>query len=306
MVNHFYFYAVDDDCGPFFLKFCSYFPYTARLCINGNEYAKRQATKAGIDFTPLDNGFAAVSDVAGVQAICDGLTEPVIDALLRKWLARLPHPCSPADRDAGYRYEVSVLQGRVLPDPDARQTRLGADLLRTDHPGQPRHRPVLIKSASSSTGKSAATPPGCSAPGSSPRPSPRACTSTTSTAGSSNTTRRQGTPHRNHHQRHRLRHRETADQPPRTTGDRLLRQPTPAPRPTTQPRPHRRRRSAGRHHRTRHHRHRPAHPRTCDSPIHASKPCSPRYAYSVCCPAVSLTATCAPTSRPNSDYHPST
>lgn len=75
MVNHFYFYAVDEDFGPFFLKFCSYFPYTARLCINGHEYAKRQATKAGIGHAPLDNGFAAVDDVAGVQAICDGLTE---------------------------------------------------------------------------------------------------------------------------------------------------------------------------------------------------------------------------------------
>jgi hypothetical protein len=110
MVNHFYFYAVDDDFGPFFLKFCSYFPYTARLCINGNEYAKRQVAKAGIDFTPLDNGFATVSDVAGVQAICDGLTEPVIDALLRMWMARLPHPFTAADRAAGYRYELSVLQ----------------------------------------------------------------------------------------------------------------------------------------------------------------------------------------------------
>jgi hypothetical protein len=27
MVNHYYFYAVDDDFGPFFIKFCSYFPY---------------------------------------------------------------------------------------------------------------------------------------------------------------------------------------------------------------------------------------------------------------------------------------
>lgn len=34
----------------------------------------------------------------------------MIDALLRKWLARLPHPYSPADRAAGYRYELSVLQ----------------------------------------------------------------------------------------------------------------------------------------------------------------------------------------------------
>src|SRR3954471_16739371 len=58
VVNHFYVYAVDRDFGPFFLKFCSYFPYNARLCINGHEWAKRQAARAGIGFTALDNGFA--------------------------------------------------------------------------------------------------------------------------------------------------------------------------------------------------------------------------------------------------------
>jgi hypothetical protein len=110
IVNHYYFYGVDDDFGPFFIKFCSYFPYTARLCINGHEYAKRQAAKAGIGFTALDNGFAAASDPAAVQAICDGLTDDKIDALLRKWLARLPHPFTAADRAAGYRYELSILQ----------------------------------------------------------------------------------------------------------------------------------------------------------------------------------------------------
>jgi hypothetical protein len=29
------------DFGSFFIKFCSYFPYTAKLCINGHEYRKR-------------------------------------------------------------------------------------------------------------------------------------------------------------------------------------------------------------------------------------------------------------------------
>jgi hypothetical protein len=33
MVNHFYFYCVDEDFGPFFIKFCSYFPYNAKLCL---------------------------------------------------------------------------------------------------------------------------------------------------------------------------------------------------------------------------------------------------------------------------------
>jgi hypothetical protein len=109
-VNHFYFYCVDDDFGPFFLKFCSYFPYNAKLCINGNEWAKRQAAKAGIGFTARDNGFAAVDDPAALQAICDRLGPDQIDALLRKWLARLPHPFTAADREAGYRYDLSMLQ----------------------------------------------------------------------------------------------------------------------------------------------------------------------------------------------------
>ena len=33
MVNHFYFYGFDDDFGPFFVKFGTYFPYTAKVCI---------------------------------------------------------------------------------------------------------------------------------------------------------------------------------------------------------------------------------------------------------------------------------
>ena len=39
LVNHFYFYCVDADFGPFFLKFCSYFPYNAKLCLKGDEWA---------------------------------------------------------------------------------------------------------------------------------------------------------------------------------------------------------------------------------------------------------------------------
>ncbi len=110
VVNHFYVYAVDRDFGPFFLKFCSYFPYNARLCINGHEWAKRQATQAGIGFTALDNGFATCDDPAALQAVCDRLGPAQIHALLDKWLAILPSPFTDADRAAGYRYELSVLQ----------------------------------------------------------------------------------------------------------------------------------------------------------------------------------------------------
>jgi hypothetical protein len=110
VVNHFYVYAVDDDFGPFFLKFCSYFPDNARLCINGHEWAKPQAAKEGIGFTALDNGFATVADPGALQAICDRLGPAQIQGLLDKWLAILPGAFTDTDRDAGYRYELSILQ----------------------------------------------------------------------------------------------------------------------------------------------------------------------------------------------------
>jgi hypothetical protein len=110
IVNHFYVYAVDADFGPFFIKFCTYFPYNAKLCCNGHEWAKRQATKAGIAFEELDNGFLSCDTPAALQRICDRLTPAKIDRFVRKWLARLPHPFTADDRRAGYRYDISVLQ----------------------------------------------------------------------------------------------------------------------------------------------------------------------------------------------------
>jgi hypothetical protein len=71
---------------------------------------KRQAAKAGLGFTALDNGFAAVDDVDRLQAICDSLGPAHIDALLRKWLRILPNPFTDDDQAAGYRYELSLLQ----------------------------------------------------------------------------------------------------------------------------------------------------------------------------------------------------
>jgi len=110
MVNNYYIYAVDRDFGPFFLKFCSYFPFNAKLCLNGHEYAKRQLAQEGIAFEALDNGILKCADPKRVQTICNGLSAAKIDALLRKWLRLLPHPFTAADRKAGYRYDISILQ----------------------------------------------------------------------------------------------------------------------------------------------------------------------------------------------------
>ena len=110
MVNHFYVYCMDGDFGPFFLKFCTYFPYNAKLCLNGHEYVKQQLANKGIGYEALDNGILCCDDPKRVQAICDGLSAEKIDTLLRKWFRKLPHPFAAKDRQAGYRYQISILQ----------------------------------------------------------------------------------------------------------------------------------------------------------------------------------------------------
>ena len=62
-------YGIDRDFGPFFLKFCTYFPYTAKLCLNGHEYAKRQLDNRGIGYAALDNGIPSCADPRRVQTI---------------------------------------------------------------------------------------------------------------------------------------------------------------------------------------------------------------------------------------------
>lgn len=110
MVNHYYVYILDREFGPLFIKFCSYFPYAAKLCLNGHEWLKRQLTTRGIPYQPLDNGVQSCADPARVQRLADSLDAAKIDALFRKWLRRMPHPFTPAHRKAGYRYQLSILQ----------------------------------------------------------------------------------------------------------------------------------------------------------------------------------------------------
>lgn len=110
MVNQVYFYCVDDDFGPFFLKYSTYFPYTGRLCLNGHEYLKRQLHKRGVAYEALDNGVQSCADPALAQRICDELSAERIEALFRKWQRRLPRPLSDDDRQAGYDHRLSILQ----------------------------------------------------------------------------------------------------------------------------------------------------------------------------------------------------
>jgi hypothetical protein len=112
-VTCYYFYLWDDDFGPAFIKVCAYFPYPAKVWINGHEWAKRQASHAGIGFTELSNGFAGTDDPAGLQVICDRLGPGAIGVFAERWLSVLPLPLTDADRAAGYWWEISMRQVEV-------------------------------------------------------------------------------------------------------------------------------------------------------------------------------------------------
>ena len=112
-VTCYYFYLWDTQFGPAFIKVCAYFPYPAKIWINGHEWAKRQAAQAGLDVRALSNGFATCDTPHHLQAICDQLDSARIQAFAERWLQYLPMPLGPKDRAAGYWWELSMRQVEV-------------------------------------------------------------------------------------------------------------------------------------------------------------------------------------------------
>ena len=109
-VTCYYFYLWDTDFGASFIKICSYFPYPIKVWVNGHEWAKRQATAAGIGFTSLSNGFASCEDPDRLQAICDRLGPGQIQEFFDRWIDSLPVPLDDYDRTFGYWWELSMRQ----------------------------------------------------------------------------------------------------------------------------------------------------------------------------------------------------
>jgi len=93
----FYVYIWDAQMGPGFIKICTYFPYPVKVWVNGHEWAKQQARKAGLGFTELSNGFASCEDPALLQRICDALTPGAVQAWFDRWMQEIPLPLDAAE-----------------------------------------------------------------------------------------------------------------------------------------------------------------------------------------------------------------
>jgi hypothetical protein len=225
-----------------------------------------QAEKEGIGFTALDNGFATADDPAELQVICDRLGPGQIQALLDKWLALLPGAFTDADRAAGYRYELSILQAefsltQMLGRPVSGRVFFEQVIRDNLDAGRPDRVSLVFDRQIRRKG---------------PRATPGRFRTRVITEGVTpsmyidykHTTIKQ------YHKHGKALRTETTinntrdfgigkktDQPARPAGGRPLRQPTPLERPTTQPQPDPRRASLHRRAPPHHHRHRPPHRR---------------------------------------------
>ncbi len=108
------------------------------MWLNGHEWAKRQARRAGVRFTALSNGFASTPEPERLQAICDSLSPEHVQAFFDRWIIEIPTLLSAQDRAAGYWWELSMRQvevSRTLVLDDPRRARSFFEALVADNIG---------------------------------------------------------------------------------------------------------------------------------------------------------------------------
>jgi hypothetical protein len=135
-VGVYYFYLLDREFGPAFIKIATYFPHPTKVWLNGHEWAKRQAEREGLAYSALANGFASCADPARLQEICDGLGPEQINAFFSYWTSVIPVPFTEADKAAGYFWDLSMRQvevSRTLVFDDPRRARRFFEALVADN-----------------------------------------------------------------------------------------------------------------------------------------------------------------------------
>ena len=112
-VGIYYFYILDPEFGPGFIRLGTYAPWPGRVWLNGHEWVKRQAVRDGLVFTALSNGFQSTPDPTRLQALCDQLGPTDVQAFFDRWITRIPTPLTAEDRAAGHWWELSVRQVEI-------------------------------------------------------------------------------------------------------------------------------------------------------------------------------------------------
>jgi hypothetical protein len=106
-----YFDLQDPGFGRMYLRICPYFPFNARVCVNGHEGLAAHLRAQGIGAPQCGNAFRTCADPVGLQALADQFAAQDILACAHRWLAQLvPFFTDTERRHQGFGYRRFVSQ----------------------------------------------------------------------------------------------------------------------------------------------------------------------------------------------------
>jgi hypothetical protein len=91
------------------VRISSYPPFQTRIWLNGHGYLTGEWARRGIAFKTSGNCLVEVADVKALEQIA-GLEGAIVERIARTWLATVPDPLTPAERQAGYPTHLSIYQ----------------------------------------------------------------------------------------------------------------------------------------------------------------------------------------------------
>jgi len=109
-VLQYYYYIQDVDFGRMFIRICPYFPFNARVYVNGHEWLAQQMRKLGISFRKEANAFLGCSDPERLQQLSDRFSWKAITICADRWFSRLVPFFTDASREHGCRHSLFASQ----------------------------------------------------------------------------------------------------------------------------------------------------------------------------------------------------
>jgi hypothetical protein len=109
-VNLYYFYLQHPQCGRIFLRVCPYFPFNARLWMNGHDWLASRLRAEGIAFQQRDNAFSHCADPERLQQLANAFGPEDITATVEPLLQEYIPYFSDDDRRYGLQHRWFMAQ----------------------------------------------------------------------------------------------------------------------------------------------------------------------------------------------------
>jgi hypothetical protein len=116
-VNHYSFHILDPDWGHLTIKMSGHPPFGAQILLNGHQYVRVQAARAGLTCRTDGNCFTHLSQPGSLAAVADTLTEKQVIGQLLRVCDRWIYSCclcfglhTDEQERTNFRYQYSVYQ----------------------------------------------------------------------------------------------------------------------------------------------------------------------------------------------------